>query len=89
MTQETTLSRCTRAAMTGWEEAGEVPFPLYEREAAAIARAVIQALMEPDTALLDAGFDNDDLGIIWTAAITPDDRKEMWKAMLQHILDEE
>lgn len=40
------LARVKSAVRKAWEECGEVPFPLYDREAEAIARAAIEAMEE-------------------------------------------
>lgn len=40
------FARVKAAVMKAWAECGEVPFPLYEREAERIAAAVIAVLDE-------------------------------------------
>lgn len=50
------------------------------------ARAVIACLMDVTPGIIKAGFE--DYPTIWTAAITPEDAAGIWKAMLQHVLDE-
>lgn len=50
----------------------------------AIARAVLQAMREPDEAIIRAGFEN--YPAIWTSAITPEDRVGIWQAMIDAAL---
>lgn len=46
--------RVREAIMKSWAEQGDVPFPLYQSEAEAIARAVIEAMREPTEAMIRA-----------------------------------
>lgn len=46
------------------------------------ARAAIAAMREPTDAMIAAGFDDPNLGVVWTAAITPEDRIAIWRAMI-------
>lgn len=55
MTEPSMLDRCTRAVMSTWDSQGEVPFPLYSKEASAIVRAVLDELSSPDEAMIEAG----------------------------------
>lgn len=45
-TEKNRIDRVTEAIMKAWADCGEVPFPLYKREARKIARAVIAAMDE-------------------------------------------
>jgi hypothetical protein len=67
------------AINVAWNAQGEVPFPLYQQEGEALARAAIKAMREPTETMRQAGADNlfaaasddwkDDAGTIWSAMI--------------------
>jgi hypothetical protein len=44
--EDPALARVTDAIKAAWQSFGEVPFPLYDREAEALARAAIKANAE-------------------------------------------
>jgi hypothetical protein len=48
------VEKARRAVQTAWAAQGEVPFPLYDREAEAIARAVMEAMRTPTDRMLMA-----------------------------------
>jgi len=85
----TKLEEVARAlACDGQQDQWEALTLVERSNARADAYRVIEALRNPTEEIVEAGFDNDELGIIWTAAITPDDRKEIWQAMIDSILSE-
>lgn len=43
------------AVASAWAAHGDVPFPLYDEEAIAIAQAAIEAMREPTEAMLSEG----------------------------------
>ena len=47
MTNDETIQRVARAIRSAWDEFGDVPFPLYEREAMALAEAAVREFALP------------------------------------------
>lgn len=52
MPAETMVARMAQAIRSAWEAHGEVPFPLYDREAEELARAALLEIRNPTDAMI-------------------------------------